>query len=141
MMSGPDGKPAAFIRCGARAQDCFRIAGLLCPNGYATHDRDKSLGPTHVARGGTTTMVDKTAVHSGNTTAYTEQDNTLFVSCPGIDDRRREIEARDRAEWEASERRSAMPPRCGYTCAPQPRECPFLDKDGCYKPEYEVPPQ
>jgi len=29
--------------------------------------------------------------------------------------------------------------RCGYTCGPQPRECPWLDDDGCYKPGYGPP--
>lgn len=139
IMSGPDGEPAAFIRCGEQAQACFRIAAQLCPEGYATHDRDKSLGPTHVESRGYSAPVGKSAVHSGSATAYTEQENTLFVSCPGVDQRRREIEARERAAWEERERVERAPKRCGYTCAPQPRVCPWLDDDGCYKPGFEPP--
>jgi hypothetical protein len=130
ILTGSEGKPSALITCGGGMRDCLRLASQLCPNGYSVQAQE------HRTTGSKSSAV---AITQGVAVGRTEtrDETSMMVSCPGVREQLAAIE-RDRARKVEVDNR---PKRCGYTCAPQPRVCPWLDDDGCYKPEYEVPPQ
>ena len=110
----PDGQAAFVVECRQPA-DCMELAGEKCPGGYFAMDQDQSTesGAVYSAGGGT-----------GFGSAYSRTTRAVMIRC--------------RAE-KPKPAEPKTPERCGYTCAPQPRECPWLDENGCYKPGYEVP--
>lgn len=111
-VTGPSGDRVWAIRC-KQAIDCMELAGETCPNGYVTIDRISET------RGGIVSS-QGTAVGSVWTIG------TNLIECRG--ENPNEIpHPKDKG------------PRCGYTCGPQVRECPWLDWHGCYEAEYDVP--
>lgn len=117
----PSGRVGIAIRC-KRAIDCLETAGRTCPGGYDTVDR-----ASETEGGG----FGSSNQGSGFAVARVETTGTMLIECRGPS--AAELERRGANDRDRKSR------RCGYTCGPQPRECPFLDDDGCYKPGYKVP--
>jgi len=134
IISGPDGKPAALISCANGPRYCFQVAATLCPTGYNVLDRESRVlgtrgsGKAYAYRAGNSTIA------TGSGSSVTDTESTLFVSCPGIAENRERIEANRARKAREHEK------RCGYTCTPG-SSCPYLDENGCYRREFDVPEQ
>lgn len=141
IMVGPDGNPAGLIECGGGIRECYRVAGRICPNGYSVVDRESRVVGAHTTSTSNATRIGNTVVGGASSSTRVDDATSLMVSCPGIAERKNEIETASAERARKQNEENARHPRCGYTCAPQPRECPWLDDDGCYKPGFDPPEQ
>lgn len=138
----PSGRPGFALAC-KRAIDCMDLAGKACPGGYVTVDRASETEGRAFATANQGSAVGWAKVESTGTMLIECRDDP-WANCNADRERWDRCVAAggrctEQRDGSASCVRKEKAPRCGYTCAPQPRTCPWLDENGCYKPGYEVP--